>query len=66
MKILITSYKSIVIYGMTPKMKFLCQLTNTITDQEKGNTRLFLISTMELENRDFRAMIYYDLKRGLT
>ena len=47
-------------------MKFLRHLGNTITDQEKGNPRLFLTSTMELENRDFRAMIYYDLKRGLT
>ena len=51
---------------MTQKMMFLCHLGNTITDREKGNPRLFLTSTMELENRDFRAMIYYDLKRGLT
>ena len=51
---------------MTPKMKFLCLLGNTITDQEKGNHRLFLRSTMELENHDFQAMIYYDLKRDLT
>ena len=51
---------------MTPKMKFLRHLGNTITDQEKGNPRLFLTSTMELENRDFRAIIYFDLKRGLT
>ena len=47
-------------------MKFLLRLGNTITDQEKGNPWLFLTSTMELENRDFRATIYYDLKRGLT
>ena len=46
-------------------MKFLRHLGYTITDQEKGNPRLFL-TTMELENRDFRAMIYYGLKRGLT
>ena len=51
---------------MTPKMKFQRHLGNTITDQEKGNPRLFLTSTMELENRDFQAMIYFDLKRGLT
>ena len=51
---------------MTPKIKFLHHLGNTITDQEKGNPRLFLTSTMELENRDFQAMIYYHLKRGLT
>ena len=51
---------------MTPKLKFLRHLGNTITDQEKGNPRLFLTSTMELENRDFRAMIYCDLKGGLT
>ena len=51
---------------MTPKMKFLCHLCNTMTDQEKGNSRLFLTSTMELENGDFRVMICYDLKRGLT
>ena len=66
MKGLITSYKSTIIEAMTPKVKFLRHLGNTITDQEKGNPRLFLTSTMELENRDFRAMIYYDLKRGLT
>ena len=49
-------------------MKFLRHLDNTITDQEKGNPRLFLtsITTMELKYRDFRAMIYYDLKRGIT
>ena len=47
-------------------MKFLRYLGKSITDQEKGNPRLFLTSTMELENRDFRAVIYYDLKRGLT
>ena len=47
-------------------MKFLRHLDNTITDQEKGNARLFLTSTMELENRDFWSMIYFDLKRGLT
>ena len=51
---------------MTPKMKFLRHLGNTITDQEKCNPRLFLTSTMELKNRDFLAMIYYYLKRGLT
>ena len=51
---------------MTPKMKFLRHLGNTITDQEMGNPRLFLASAMELENRVFRTMIYYDLKRGLT
>ena len=51
---------------MTPKMKFLHHLGNTITDQENGDPRLFLTSTMWLENNDFRAMIYYDLKRGLT
>ena len=51
---------------MTPKMKFLRHLGNTITDQEKGNPSLFLTSTMKLENRGFRAMIYYDLRRGLT
>ena len=37
-----------------------------MNDQEKGNPRLFLTSTIELENCDFRATIYYDLKRGLT
>ena len=47
-------------------MKFLRHLGNTITDQENGNPRLFLTSTMELENCDFQAMIYYYLKRGLT
>ena len=47
-------------------MKFLRHLGNTITDQEKGNPWLFLTSTMELENRDFRAMIYYDPERGIT
>ena len=47
-------------------MTFLRHLGNTITDQEKGNPRLFLTSTIELENCDFRAMIYCDLKRGLT
>ena len=36
-----------------------------ITDQEKVKSRLFLTSTMELKNRDFRVVIYYDLKRGL-
>ena len=51
---------------MTPKIKFLWHLGDTITDQEKGSPRLILTSTMELENRDFRAMFYYDLKRGLT
>ena len=51
---------------MTPNMKILDHLSNTITEQEKGNPRLFLTSTRELENRDFGAMIYYDLKRGLT
>ena len=51
---------------MTPKMKFLRHLGNTITDQEKGNPSLFLTPIMELENRDFRAMIHYYLKRGLT
>ena len=40
---------------MTPNMKFLRHLSNTITDQEKGSPRLFLTST-----------IYYNLKRGLT
>ena len=48
------------------KMKFLRHLGNTMNDQEKGNPRLFLTSTMQLENHDFRATIYYDLKRGLT
>ena len=47
-------------------MKLLRHLSNTINDQEKGNPRLFLTSTMELENRDFRTMIYYNLKRDLT
>ena len=47
-------------------MKFLCHLSNTITDQVKGNPGLFLTSTMELENCDFRTMIDDDLKRGLT
>ena len=47
-------------------MKFLRHLGNTITDQQNGNPRLFLTSTMELENRDFPAMIYYDLKSRLT
>ena len=51
---------------MTPNIKFLRHLSNAITYQEKGNPGLFLTSTMELENRDFRAMIYYDLKRGLA
>ena len=51
---------------MTPKMKFLRHPGNTITDQEKGNPKLFLTLTMQLEKIDFRAMIYYDLKRGLT
>ena len=46
-------------------MKFLRHLGNTITEQEKGNPRLFL-TTMELENCDFLAIMYYDLKRGLT
>ena len=46
-------------------MKFLRHLGNTITNREKGNPRLLLTSTMELENRDFRAMIYYEPKRGL-
>ena len=46
-------------------MKLLHHLGNTITDQENGNPRLFLTSTIELENRDFRAIIYYDQKRGL-
>lgn len=30
------------------------------------NPTLFPTSTLELENCDFRAIIYYDLKRGLT
>ena len=47
-------------------MKFLHHLGNKITDPEKGNPRVFLTSTMELENLDFRAMIYYDLKSCLT
>ena len=47
-------------------MKFLRHLGNAITEQEKGNPRLFLTSTMEHKNRDFRVMIHYDLKRGLT
>ena len=51
---------------MTPKMKFLSRLENSITDPENGNPRLFLTSTMELENRDFRAMTFYDLKSVLT
>ena len=51
---------------MTSKMQFLRHLVITITDQEKGNPRMFLTSTMEFENRDFRVTIYYDLKRGLT
>ena len=49
---------------MIPRMKSLRHLGTTITDQEEGNPRLFLTLTWELENRDFRAMIYYDLKRG--
>ena len=51
---------------MTQKMKYLRHLDYTVTDQENGNPRSFLTSSMELENRDFRAMIFYDLKRGLT
>ena len=47
-------------------MKRLRHLGTTITDQEEGNPRLFLTLTWELENRDFRAMVYYDLKRGKT
>ena len=47
-------------------MKRLRHLGTTITDQEEGNPRLFLTLTWELENRDFRAKIYYGLKRDLT
>ena len=50
---------------MTPKMKFLRHLVNTITDLEKGNPRLCRGLSMELENRDFRATMYNDMKRGL-
>ena len=57
MAILITSDKSIIVLAMTPKMKFLRHLRNTLTDHEKGNPRLFLTSTMELGNRDFKAMV---------
>ena len=51
---------------MTQKINFLCHVGNVISVIEIGNPRLFLTLTMELENRDFWAMIYHDLKRGLT
>ena len=51
---------------MIPRIKSLRHLGTTITDQEEGNPRLFLTLTWELENRDFRAMIFYDLKSVLS
>ena len=58
--------KSVIIEAMIPKIKFLRHLGNIIIDLEKGEPRLFLTWAMELENQDFWAMIYYDLKRVLT
>ena len=63
---LITSYKSIFYLNYDTKNEVPYHLFNSITDQENEHTRMFLSSTMDLGNRDFRAMIYYDLKKGLT
>ena len=62
--IVITSLKSNILKAMTQKMKHVRQLSNKITDSERGTPRLQ--ARMEFENRDFRAMIYYDMKRGLA
>ena len=41
-------------------------VTDLFNYDRYSNPRHFLTSTMELENHEFQAIVYYDLKRCLT
>ena len=51
---------------MMPKIRFLRQTVHPLTDREVSYPEVIEISKMELQSRDFRAMIFNDFNRGLS